>query len=313
VEAGVKGWNLLTGLLFQSVEELGEKIAAYREARLKAGHHPGAGHVTLMLHTFLGDNEERVKETVREPFIEYLRSSVDLWQHGSENLANLKAQQQTEVLNFAFERYYRSNGLFGTPESCLRMVQKLSQIGVDEIACLIDFGIEPGVVLDGLRWLGLLQEKAGGPRVPSGRCHDSARNGLAGIAPEASGGCTAVGGRHSRSDQPAWDNLSPALDGNGSSDHHALLTWIKGTITSAISLATHRSPEALAPNTHFLNLGIDSLKAVEFMNTVQERLGLRLSHELLFEFPTVERMAEILVSRYRVQLQAKILSEQEHA
>jgi len=46
---------------------------------------------------------------------------------------------------------------------------------------------------------------------------------------------------------------------------------------------------------------------------VQERLGLRLSHELLFEFPTVERMAEILVSRYRVQLQAKILSEQEHA
>jgi hypothetical protein len=34
--------------------------------------------VTLMLHTFVGDDEERVREIVREPMKGYLRSSIDL-------------------------------------------------------------------------------------------------------------------------------------------------------------------------------------------------------------------------------------------
>jgi bacillaene polyketide synthase PksL/BaeL len=80
-------------------------------------------------------------------------------------------------------------------------------------------------------------------------------------------------------------------------------------VDSAISLATHLPPEALLPNTHFLNLGIDSLKGIEFINTIQEQLGLRLSYDVLFEFPTVDRLAEILISRYRVPLLAMILKD----
>src|SRR5262249_20562440 len=108
VEAGEGGWNVLTALLFQSVEELATKISAYREARARRGHDPDQGRVTLMLHTFLGADQEDVRRKVRAPFIEYLKTSVDLWRHGSKDLADLTAKEQEDVLSFAFERYYRS-------------------------------------------------------------------------------------------------------------------------------------------------------------------------------------------------------------
>src|SRR5207245_11141351 len=46
------------------------------------------------------------------------------------------------LLSFAFKRYFETSGLFGTPEVCLRMVERLKAIGVDEVACLIDFGVD---------------------------------------------------------------------------------------------------------------------------------------------------------------------------
>ena len=51
------------------------------------------------------------------------------------------------LLEYAFERYYETSGLFGTPQRCLAMVDKLSEAGVDEIACLIDFGVATDTVL----------------------------------------------------------------------------------------------------------------------------------------------------------------------
>ena len=57
------------------------------------------------------------------------------------------------VMDHAFERYFRTSGLFGTPDMCLEMTDRLSALGVDEIACLIDFGVDADAVLDGLRYL----------------------------------------------------------------------------------------------------------------------------------------------------------------
>ena len=44
----------------------------YRAAWREAGH-AGDGHVTLMLHTFVGEDDDEVRETVREPLKDYLR------------------------------------------------------------------------------------------------------------------------------------------------------------------------------------------------------------------------------------------------
>jgi natural product biosynthesis luciferase-like monooxygenase protein len=162
MEAGACGANILTALLFQSIEELAEKIAIYRESRAKHGHDPNRGQVTLMLHTFVGEDMEVVRNKVREPFIEYLKSSVDLWRHGSKSLDELTEIEQDNLFAYAFERYFQTSALFGTPSTCWKMVEGLKEIGVDEIACLIDFGVDVDSVLTNLKSLNMLRKLANG-------------------------------------------------------------------------------------------------------------------------------------------------------
>ena len=166
-QAGQAGAFVLTHLLGQSLDELAHKLAAYREAWRAAGH-PGEGKVTLMLHTFVGTDEAVVRETVRGPMKGYLRSSIDLvkqaaWSfpafkqrvdqpgamdallHGGLSEADMDA-----LLDFSFERYYQQSGLFGTPEGCVQIVDRLRAMQVDEIACLVDFGVPTDQVLASL-------------------------------------------------------------------------------------------------------------------------------------------------------------------
>ena len=159
IDAGRLGYNVLTALLFQPVDELAEKIALYREARAQHGHDPKTGHVTLMLHTYVGEKMEEVRHQVRAPFTEYLKSSANLWQQGSTKpLEELTEKERQNALAYAFERYYQTSALIGTAQTCLNMVEQLKAIGVNEIACLIDFGVKLESVLAGLKWLNTLKE-----------------------------------------------------------------------------------------------------------------------------------------------------------
>jgi natural product biosynthesis luciferase-like monooxygenase protein len=175
--AGEIGANLLTHLLGQSVEELGEKLKIFREARRDAGHE-GAPCVTLMLHTFVAGDREYVRAQVEQPLKNYLRTATDLVKKCASSFPAFrkgKAVEATDIdavfqalsdedlnalLNHAFHRYYETGGLFGTPGSCLAMVQRLRELGVDEIACLIDFGCPSETVLANLPWLNELRRLA---------------------------------------------------------------------------------------------------------------------------------------------------------
>jgi natural product biosynthesis luciferase-like monooxygenase protein len=157
-ETGGWGFNALTALLFQKLEELAPKIAAYRAARSAAGH-AGPGKVTLMLHTFVGSDEAKVKETVRAPFKRYLESSADLWQIGDARLKDMPTRKRNDMLEYAFERYYQKTGLMGSTETCAKMVEAVAEIGVDEIACLIDFGLPFETIMGGLEHLDQLRRR----------------------------------------------------------------------------------------------------------------------------------------------------------
>jgi natural product biosynthesis luciferase-like monooxygenase protein/amino acid adenylation domain-containing protein len=155
-KAGEAGANLLTHLLGQSIEELANKIALYRTAWNQAGHPPGKGRVTLMLHTFVGHDADTVRETVREPFSEYLKTSMDLIARDSAlgfDPKKLSPDDVNALIARVFDRYLETSGLFGTPATCLKRVDELKRVGVDEIACLIDFGVEQDTVLDSLTLL----------------------------------------------------------------------------------------------------------------------------------------------------------------
>lgn len=185
--AGRAGASVLTHLLGQSLEELSVKIAAYRAARHAAGH-AGDGHVTLMLHSFVGPHAEEVREAVKAPMIAYLRTATALvkqyaWAfpafkrrpgmaeaEGQADLEALSDADMDMLLEFAFDRYYETSGLFGTPDTCLAMVDRVRAAGADEIACLIDFGVATDRVLAHLPWLdtlrGLAQRQQQEPAEP---------------------------------------------------------------------------------------------------------------------------------------------------
>lgn len=162
--AGEIGANLLTHLLGQTIDKLAANIRSYRDSRHKHGHDPDTGKVTLMLHTFLGEDVQSVRDRVRTPFKEYLRSSVDLIVNliRSEglnlDLSQMKPKDFDDLLSFAFDRYFETSALFGTVRTCERMVSSLMEIGVNEIACLVDFGVEPVAALASLAEVSLLME-----------------------------------------------------------------------------------------------------------------------------------------------------------
>lgn len=140
VEAGAMGANALTALLFQTVDELAEKIAAYRAARRQGGHDPEKGRVTLMMHAYLDETSGEAMRKVRDPFTRYLKDSVSLWRSQSAPLERLGEREKEDLFGYAFERYARSNALFGSEADAHSMALALQEAGVDEIACLIDFG-----------------------------------------------------------------------------------------------------------------------------------------------------------------------------
>ncbi|MEY9934531.1 natural product biosynthesis luciferase-like monooxygenase protein [Catenulispora sp. GP43] len=166
--AGRLGAGVLTHQLEQDHAALDRGIAAYRAA-LKAEHGDGAsGHVVLMLHTLLGEDREEVRDLVRAPLTQYLSTSMDLLAGAladtpgdSFDLRKLSAQDREVLLERAFGRLFDHAGLFGTIEDGVATVERLNALGVDEIACLIDFGAERNVVLDGLERLDRLRRRIG--------------------------------------------------------------------------------------------------------------------------------------------------------
>jgi natural product biosynthesis luciferase-like monooxygenase protein len=162
--AGSIGAGILTHLVGQTVEDLANKIAAYREALRTHGHDPNAGVVAVMLHTFLGEDSEFVNTTVRTPFLDYLRSSMDLGRNVASSMGvSLEDEKITEaginsLVGVAFERYSRSRALFGTVQSCQPLLDRLEAAGVNEIACLVDFGVDEELALSNLKYLKQLRD-----------------------------------------------------------------------------------------------------------------------------------------------------------
>ena len=167
-DAGRAGANVLTHLLGQSIAEVADKVKLYRKALAEAGHDPARFKVTLMLHTYLAADREAARDVAREPMKNYLRSAAGLikqyaWAfpafkkpQGVANpmdidLGSLAPDELEAILDFAFLRYFDDSGLFGTVEDAVKRVEELKAIDIDEVACLIDYGIPTAVVLEGLK------------------------------------------------------------------------------------------------------------------------------------------------------------------
>ncbi|MCA9751011.1 MAG: LLM class flavin-dependent oxidoreductase [Gemmatimonadetes bacterium] len=154
---GAAGANVLAALVGYSPEDLAEQIAAYRRARAAAGHDPATGIVTMVAHTYVGENDDEVRELVRAPMTRYLKTYLKQFRGLGLEDGSAHEQDSEEVARLAFEHSFTHHTLLGTRGKCAHVIETLIPCGVNEIACLVDFGLDVDRVLAALPALAELQ------------------------------------------------------------------------------------------------------------------------------------------------------------
>ena len=162
--AGALGAKLLTHLFNQDFEELAEKIKLYRESVAAHGHDPRAGWVTLAVPAFVSDDESLLRGEVQDAFRGYVSSASYLFKAFAQNrgrqidFARLSRQEMDEYVAWICDRLLSENRvLFGTVERCSQLIGQLSDLGVDEVICQLDFGVKADTVLQSLPYLNRLR------------------------------------------------------------------------------------------------------------------------------------------------------------
>lgn len=167
IAAGRLRTNVLAATAGQSREEIAGKIRLYREAYQAAPEVPGTGPhgtVTLMAHTYVGADDEDAVRRASPPLRDYLKSYMrqTASNHGErDGSGQLTPAEQDAVTQFALHRYLAWGGLIGSPETCRKSLLDLKELGCDEVACFIDFGLGRDEVLAGLTRLAGLLEGSG--------------------------------------------------------------------------------------------------------------------------------------------------------
>jgi natural product biosynthesis luciferase-like monooxygenase protein len=162
--AGAIGANILSGMKGDPEQDLAEKIQLYRESLATHGHDPRAGCVTVMLHTYIANEGNEARKIVERPLTSYLRTFISQGEHLQAETGGIDGKKITSadmdtLASFAFERFFNSGSLIGTPEKCEQLIRRLMAVGIDEIACLIDFGLDVSTVMEGLKNLVTLKAR----------------------------------------------------------------------------------------------------------------------------------------------------------
>jgi natural product biosynthesis luciferase-like monooxygenase protein len=157
--AGEMRTNVLAATVGQSRVELAEKIRLYREAYRAAPAQPGSaphGVVTLMAHAYVGEDDAAAVRQVRAPLRAYLRAHVEQLAANRDRGGGGSpptARQAESLAEFALRRYLSWGSLIGSPERCRDFLRDLAELGCDEVACFVDFGLDRADIVASLHRL----------------------------------------------------------------------------------------------------------------------------------------------------------------
>jgi acyl carrier protein len=287
------GANVLTALLSLTIPELTENIRIYRDALRANGHDPDAHKVTLMLHTFVGPDDETARRIAHEPMVQYFQSHTELRKSVSQDLAGEipnKAMGEVEagqLVEAAVRRYFGTSSLIGGPQSCLELVRKLETIGVDEFACLVDFGVPTDQVLESLTHLATVMKRSRMGQTPdAAQMHTE----LATTLPD-----------HMVPAHYVWLDALP-LTPNGKLDRKALPApefaprEIRAPNTPQEETLASLFAETLGLpqvdiHDSFFDLGGHSLLATRLINRIRTTMGVEIGIHTLFEASSVAQLA----------------------
>jgi natural product biosynthesis luciferase-like monooxygenase protein/amino acid adenylation domain-containing protein len=155
-KAGELGMHILTNMMGQSLADLENNIQIYKAGLASHGHDPKKARITVLIHAYLNEDPSIAIEDARQPMCDYLLSSINLFQKMAEGLGpvqdiNRASQADKEfIVNKAYEKYVATSALIGSPKSVEPIVNHMLKIGVSELACFIDFGVDATKVINSL-------------------------------------------------------------------------------------------------------------------------------------------------------------------
>ena len=145
IKAGELGLNVLTVLWDTDIEALSRKIDLYHKSLREYGFDPATREVALMMHTFVDDSMDVVQEKVKSAYEAYLNVNLGLQSNliqGLDRTIDLTQDDKEFIISHATQQLFKTRGLVGTPDICIEKLKVLQAIGVTEVACLIDFGVD---------------------------------------------------------------------------------------------------------------------------------------------------------------------------
>ena len=160
--AGELGANVLTHMLALSIDEMAQNIALYHKALQQNGHDVTSGKVAVLLPAFIAEEEE-IQRVAHKPLRDYIKgnlplaSSLSVTRGQNFDINNLSAVEKDQWLEIIYERISKERALFGPPQKCIQLLQQLCDIGVNEIACQVDFGLDLNTAMDNLPQLNKLR------------------------------------------------------------------------------------------------------------------------------------------------------------
>lgn len=300
--AGTLGENLLTHLLIQDIDELQAKIQIYKAALKSSGFNPELKNITVMVHTFIAPTDEEAIKIAKEPFRDYLRKHFALFEKMKKDF---KDDKQEDDLDSLVERFIR-NTLIGSVERCKKFVNYLIDIGVTEIACLIDFGISSEIVLKNLNFI----QDAGDQNTYSTIDKNIIFENLTDILPSVMIPSSIISidemplTVHGKIDEKKL--FEKCLTNSCEVENNSYLSRMENSLNEYTPLqkelisifceALNKKQVSIEDN--FFHLGGHSLKAITIIAEIEDKINVKISLREFFKNSSVEKLA-LLIESYQ--------------
>jgi natural product biosynthesis luciferase-like monooxygenase protein len=167
--AGRQGYPILTNLNFTKPAQLRDRVSAYREGAREGGR--GPGWVALMVHSFVGTPQAMDRLGVVSALARYLVSNLEMKAQVSKARGvelSATSDQLRQLADDGARRLREAGSLLCSPDELADRVTFFEDLGVDELALLVDFLDDPDAVVQGLDPVTDVLTAADDARLPSG-------------------------------------------------------------------------------------------------------------------------------------------------
>lgn len=92
-------------------------------------------------------------------------------------------------------------------------------------------------------------------------------------------------------------------------DRDPIRLWVQRNLATRVARFLRRTPEQISPEANVINLGVDSLMAVDILSELQKELGVSMPPTWIFEYPTLAKLSSHIVQKFRPQLEPLVRAD----